>query len=348
MTTRPKLVLMHPAEYDNGFYPSLLPSGLLEIEFYDSNKTYDLDAVFLYDWFVSPHRPCFETELHAGRRIIIDYKTEHFFWIENKKYLDALTQYPAQHLFLISANGASAVNGLNVSAVPNYFWWELQKEYKHNGYNSYQPAPTHQKKFFCQIRLIKAWRDVLVEKIAPLLDQGLYSYVERNIFLPGDMPSDIHERQHGFQRYVNTEWYNQTDFTLTVESSALPADSDPHYVQLIKDHGVFLSEKSYKPLGMLHPFMIAGQPGILNCVKQSGFETFPELWDESYDDEHDFLKRIDHIIKNIEQFDHRMLDNSIVQDKLKFNRNRFFDQNIVNEKMQQQIIDPVLKFIGLQ
>lgn len=340
--------MMHPEEHDNGFYRSLLPEDLIDIEFYDSNKIYDLDAVFLYDWFVSPHRPCFEAELQAGRRIIIDYKTEHFFWAENKKYLDILTQYPDQHLFLISANGSAIVDGLNACIVPNYFWWELQKEYRYRGLNNYQPVSTHQKKFFCQIRLAKPWRDRLVERLAPLLDQGLYSYVERKIFLPNDMPDDIYNSPSGFQRHVNTEWYDATDFTLTVESSAFPADSDSSYIQLIKDHGVFLSEKGYKPIAMLHPFMIIGQPNTLKCVKQAGFETFPELWDESYDDNIDFYKRIDQIMKNIEQFDYRMLDNSVVQDKLHFNRNRFFDQSIVNEKMQQQIIDPVLKFLGLQ
>jgi hypothetical protein len=111
---------------------------------------------------------------------------------------------------------------------------------------------------------------------------------------------------------------------------------------------VFLSEKSYKPLGMLHPFMIVGQQHTLKCIRQSGFETFPELWDESYDDEINFYKRIELIMKNIKQFDFRTLSNPVVQEKLHFNRNRFFDKNIVDQKMKQQIIDPILKFLNIQ
>ena len=343
-----KLIIMHPAEIDNGFYSSAVPQDLLELEFYDANKNYGIDAAFLYDWFLSPWKHQVEQELRSGRQIIIDFKTEHFFFVPNEPYLKLLSQYPNQHLFLISANGSGVVDGINVSAVPNWFWWEMQRNYKQHGLDKHVPAPTHQKKFFCQIRGARRWRDLFLEKITPLLDQSLYSYVEKGIYLPGDMPNDFEHGPSNFQRHVNVNWYNNTDFTLTVESSALPFNAEPYYVKLVKNHGVFLSEKSYKPLGMLHPFMIVGQQHTLKCIRQSGFETFPELWDESYDDEINFYKRIELIMKNIKQFDFRTLSNPVVQEKLHFNRNRFFDKNIVDQKMKQQIIDPILKFLNIQ
>ena len=41
---------MHPKDIDNGFYSSLMPQGLIDLEFYDETKSYNEDAVFLYDW----------------------------------------------------------------------------------------------------------------------------------------------------------------------------------------------------------------------------------------------------------------------------------------------------------
>jgi hypothetical protein len=45
-----------------------------------------------------------------------------------------------------------------------------------------------------------------------------------------------------------------------------------------------LTEKSFKPLLHKHPFIIVGVPGALRGLRDLGFQTFGEFWDESYDD----------------------------------------------------------------
>jgi hypothetical protein len=47
--------------------------------------------------------------------------------------------------------------------------------------------------------------------------------------------------------------------------------------------GNYISEKTWKPIQHLHPFVIVGRPGTLKYLKQIGFETFSDFWDESYD-----------------------------------------------------------------
>lgn len=47
--------------------------------------------------------------------------------------------------------------------------------------------------------------------------------------------------------------------------------------------GNYISEKTWKPIAHLHPFVIVGRPGTLEYLKQLGFKTFSDFWDESYD-----------------------------------------------------------------
>ena len=44
-----------------------------------------------------------------------------------------------------------------------------------------------------------------------------------------------------------------------------------------------LTEKSFKPLVLRQPFIIASNRGSLEYLKKYGFETFSSVWDESYD-----------------------------------------------------------------
>ena len=58
------------------------------------------------------------------------------------------------------------------------------------------------------------------------------------------------------------------------------------------------AEKTWKVIGF-QPFIVAGDKGILKYLQDRGFKTFPELWDETYDDELDLKKRTNKIIDNI-------------------------------------------------
>ena len=57
----------------------------------------------------------------------------------------------------------------------------------------------------------------------------------------------------------------------------------PHF----PDNGpnLFITEKSWKPFFSGNPQLIFGNPGTLEQLRKAGFETFPEIFDESYDRE---------------------------------------------------------------
>jgi len=67
-----------------------------------------------------------------------------------------------------------------------------------------------------------------------------------------------------------------------------------------------LTEKSFKPLLHKHPFIILGVPGAVRGMRDLGFQTFGEFWDESYDDTQDpgqRMLKIANILKDIASWD---------------------------------------------
>ena len=65
-----------------------------------------------------------------------------------------------------------------------------------------------------------------------------------------------------------------------------------------EDHNLFISEKLWKPMFVLQPFMVWGQRGTLAQLRHWGYQTFSDLWDESYD-LMDVAARIDAIVAQI-------------------------------------------------
>jgi hypothetical protein len=89
---------------------------------------------------------------------------------------------------------------------------------------------------------------------------------------------------------------------------------------------------------------MASTQGNLAYLRSQGFESFPELFDESYDDIADWKKRIDRIVEIVRGFDVRSLDNPRVKEKLLYNSARFFDKDLTKKLLNSSIIEPVIKF----
>ena len=74
------------------------------------------------------------------------------------------------------------------------------------------------------------------------------------------------------------------------------AAHDMSYFNLVLESDVtrdifFMTEKTVKPLLIGQPFVIYGSQRFLQHVKNLGFSTFSDLWDESYDQEPNYKKR---------------------------------------------------------
>jgi hypothetical protein len=98
------------------------------------------------------------------------------------------------------------------------------------------------------------------------------------------------------------------------------------------DHnGIQLTEKICKPMLQLQPFLLVGTRWSLQKLKEFGYETFPEIFDESYDTKND-NERFECLTNEIKRLCSISLDEwddmyHSVWDKLVHNRNLLLERN---------------------
>jgi len=63
---------------------------------------------------------------------------------------------------------------------------------------------------------------------------------------------------------------------------------------------IHITEKTYKPIAFMQPFILIAAAGSLQHIKDMGFKTFSEFWDETYDLELDDKQRFKMIVSVIE------------------------------------------------
>jgi hypothetical protein len=67
------------------------------------------------------------------------------------------------------------------------------------------------------------------------------------------------------------------------------------------EDAIFLSEKTFKPIAMKHPFIIVSRPKTLSYLRGMGYKTFSPFINESYDDIEDDYTRLYVIVTEIKR-----------------------------------------------
>lgn len=168
-----------------------------------------------------------------------------------------------------------------------------------------------------------------IEQMQPLLPMTLDSKNSKSLHpkgfsLPdGDGVSNIRTGYEFFQ------WYSEAFLAVVNET---------RFGTLCGE----ISEKTFVPILYMRPFVIFGAPKMLKYLREMGFETFSDFWDESYDDIEDhgqrmqaLLKLLDSILKRPLQEHQEMLRK--MQARLERNRNHLID------KLLPQMHDFILK-----
>jgi len=93
----------------------------------------------------------------------------------------------------------------------------------------------------------------------------------------------------------------------------------------------FFTEKIYKPILNRHPFLILGGQRFLEILQSDGYYTFPEIFNEDYDNEPDPKLRVLKVIDELEKF--CSLSSAEKQEKIKqvrfkldYNREHFLER----------------------
>lgn len=310
------------------------------VSYFDPDRQYSTSTVFYYDMY-GPFQELITQHLERGHKVIYDAKNEHYIHAEKTWVLEAFTQYPGQGCFIISGDAAQTIAGVMIIATEYWYWIMDQPMLRFFNLDQYQPRPRREKKFFMSIGLQRPERDYLYNRLEDVLNQSIHSYRSRGVTLPNDWTESM---GGPWQRYINTDWLDSTCFTLVAETY-IDEEAKTGYSLTLNDN-LFLCEKSYKPLACKHPILMASTQGNLAYLRSQGFETFPELWDESYDNIANWRDRILCIVEIVKNFDEGALDNPRIQEKLQHNSARFFDQHLTNKFFKDTIIDPVLEFVN--
>lgn len=242
-------------------------------------------------------------------------------WV--RPFQDQNYKIVTEHLW--NSGPANSLNNSLLLTNKNWFWYSESLYYMSKGQQNYIPNKTYKKSALMPLWNYNPYRDQLVNSMADLLDNLIYSYVDKGIYLPDDEVFSSSRYNH-----FNPSWYNDTYFSIVSETRV-----DTEYF--------FISEKTYKPLAFYHPFVILGQSGILQHLRDNGFETYENLFDETYDISIDFNVRFEKVISSIRNYNHIPYD-QITLDKLQHNHDLFFNRGIIMDRLTKEIINPIFEY----
>jgi hypothetical protein len=208
----------------------------------------------------------------------------------------------------------------------NWFRWNEALWWQALGYHQYSAEKTYKKIALMPIHRVSPRRDRIVEELHPWLEHMLWSY--KNNRLPNDEYTidnlDVN------QRFMNPQWYNDTCINLVVETA--------QHGQLFR-----LTDETYKSCAFYQPMLIIGQSDSLTFLRDQGFETFDNIFDESYDQESNFEKRLKLVIENLSLVTQEPYS-PITWQKLQHNHNHFFNEQLCKQGIITQIIEPLIEY----
>ena len=87
--------------------------------------------------------------------------------------------------------------------------------------------------------------------------------------------------------------YDITDINTTAISVVLET--------VVDGDKIHLTEKILRPIACGHPFVLVAGPGSLAYLKSYGFKTFDSVFDESYDQQTDTVKRLEMVVQTMKK-----------------------------------------------
>ena len=152
------------------------------------------------------------------------------------------------------------------------------------------------KAYMCLNGKDKHTRRYLLDRL-PLKDGHVsyvcYDGVDTHIRGTQTVPIILDQGKHSLKR--NDRWMNPLiyhDAYINVVAEAFPD----------KEIDCFITEKTFKPMLQLQPFLIQGNRYTLRRLREYGYQTFSDIWDESYDELETWQERTDAMLEQLHSF----------------------------------------------
>ena len=227
-----------------------------------------------------------------------------------------------------------------LSAGKGYFWF-----YMHRLYQNWHPLIDHSNKKFDFLYLNKNPRSerkylFYSLKKTNILDNSLYTWWEnfpkqdnsKRIRLPEEYEVPAYKKDYPVMGL------DQTIHLLPYEHSKINIVTETFCERKLPIRG-FITEKLWKPIICLQPFVVLGYQHYLKDLKDMGFKTFDSVWNEDYDNASNPYKRADDIIKlmsKIKDMNSNELYKQTEQIRV-HNRNLFFNYPNMRDRITKDI-----------
>lgn len=215
-------------------------------------------------------------------------------------------------------------------------WWELNLN--HTDFMFYKnmmlpiiTANTTRPKKFIFLNRRPSWsRIAAVTYMYENLDDGIMSLAKGNSWGIDWFLRNYHEALEKypsiFEQFPKVEILNKVPLRIQDGVNAEienPVDDTSHekfrqtYIHIVAEtfqdydpHRLFFSEKMFKPMRYMQPFILLAEPFALKKLKELGYLTFGDYWDESYDeilDDEERLKAALDSAKTLISLSHKQL-----------------------------------------
>ena len=216
----------------------------------------------------------------------------------------------------------------------SWFWFLMRKKYEGSVLNF-----NHSQKKFNFLYLNKqsrSHRKKLFDKLKKehVLDNSLFSFLDAPYGIKLDPKYELpwvdtqNYPKYGSDQDIYEPQFNDSCFNLISETND-------------NDHDVFITEKLWKPIIAGQVFIVHGNYNYLKKLRDMGFKTFGDFFDESYDDERDPNRRIDCIVslcKELKKMDPIKLYQE-TESIRNHNRNLFFDDEALIKSVKETLSD---------
>jgi hypothetical protein len=257
-------------------------------------------------------------KLINGSPFIIDFSQENYGDISIPFYYKLLKDLNIDFL-LLSYDPNDHLVEPNILFYPNWYIWSIKnfeknllfldnRKYKISCLNR-NPRPHRILNFFL-LKNKNYFNDIL------FTFQNVNEGADRSddVILPLEIKEQWEQIRHTLPSYMSEEYINHSAWTDT-------------YINFVTEttvnEGLFISEKTWKPIASEQLFLVYGNKGIINHLRDIGVDVFDDIIDHNYyDNVSDFQERLIRIHSLIESLINQNLNEIFIATKVRRKQNR--------------------------
>ena len=236
-------------------------------------------------------------------------------WLKSKipNAVILVSEKNSKDLDIINKIGYKTCNWFSHGQLCSEYWYRLYKNIK-----IVTSRKKLEHKWLCANRLIEIPRDYRIKFLNKLdTKTGIYSLLERD---PNTnrTPNEIYKlnkiKPNSFDLHDNSSSHlslRANDDKPTIKHQFLFNEWITSFLHVVTETVVdrtHLTEKIFKPVVLHQPFVLVGGSGCLKYMREYGFETFSQWWDESYDNIEDLDLRMQAVADIVNRIGNMSLD----------------------------------------